>query len=101
MERLEVGQVYVATAALEGQRSRLAVVIGRTGRTLQLAFVNELALAQAHVFEDSREYALADTQIGRYTISSAAEASAAEAATIQEILKLERKEGGFNADNSK
>lgn len=99
--RLEVGQVYIATAALEGQRRRLAVVIGRMGNTVQLAFVNELATAQVHPFGDDREYALSDTEYGRYNISSTSKASADEAAYMHGILKREREEGGRYAHNTK
>ena len=91
--RLEVGQVYIATAAIEGQRRRLAVVIGRAGYTIQLAFVGELATGKAQSFGGDREFAQVDTAIGRYNLSSMARASAAEAAEIQEILKSERNGG--------
>ena len=99
--RLEVGQVYIATPALEGQRQRLAVCIGRMGSTVQPAFVSELATAKVHAFGEDREYALSETEFGRYTISSAAKASADEAAYMHGILKLERQEGGRHAKDAK
>ena len=99
--RLEVGQVYIATPALEGQRQRLAVCIGRMGSTVQLAFVSELATAEAYPFGADREYAQAETEFGSYTISSAAKASADEAAYMHGILKREREEGGKHARNTK
>ena len=99
--RLEVGQVYIATPAVEGQRQRLAVCIGRMGRTVQLAFVNELATAKVYPFGEDREYALSDTEVGRYNISSTAKASADEAAYMHGILKREREEGGRCVKNDK
>lgn len=99
--RLEVGQVYIATPALIGQRQRLAIVIGRMGRTVQLAFVNELATAKAYPFGDDREYAKAETEFGCYTISSKVTASADEAAYMHGILKREREEGGKHVKNTK
>ena len=88
--KLEVGQVYIATAALEGQRRRLAVVIGRAGQTVQLAFVDELAIGKTQPFGGDREFATVDTEIGRYNLSSMVRASAVEAAEIHEILKAGR-----------
>ena len=99
--RFEIGQVYIATAALQGQRQRLAVVIGRMGSTVQLAFVNELATAKVHSFGEDREYGSSKTEYGNYNISSAAKASADEAAYMHGLLRLEREEGGRYAKNTK
>ena len=99
--KLVVGQVYVASPALEGQRQRLAVIIGRMGNTVQLAFINELATAKIHPFGEDREYALSDTEFGRYSLSSATKASADEAAYMHGILKREREEGARHAKNTK
>ena len=87
--RIRVGEVYIATAAIEGQRRRLAVVIGIEGQAVQVGFVDELATGRLEVF-NGRDTARLETRIGQYNISAAAKATAKEAAIVNDILKAER-----------
>lgn len=87
----EVGAVYVATPALNGQPRRLAVVVGMEGRAVQAAFVDELAVGTVERF-DGREFATIDTLLGRYNIFSLVRAAAKEAAEVNEILRARQAE---------
>jgi hypothetical protein len=87
----EVGATYVAAPALEGARKRLAVVIGREGDAVQLAFINELALARLQVV-NGREILTCDTELGYYSLSSAVPAAASDAAIVNDILAEKNKE---------
>lgn len=81
----DIGTVYHATPVLQGQPRRLASLIGRDGRNLQFAFVDELACGVVVAF-NGRETAQIETQIGRYNISTAAPAPAQETAIVNAII---------------
>lgn len=83
---LEHGGVYYATPALEGAKKRIVAVIGREGSTVQLAFLDELAVGRMEQMH-GREIVAVDTEIGRYTISAALPVPASDAAIVQDILK--------------
>ena len=90
------GTVYVATSAIEGARRRLGVVLGREGRLVQLAFIDELTTGEVAWF-NGRESVKVSTRTGEYNLSSAVRAEAGDAAMVMDIL---RKEYGY-AQNSK
>ena len=96
MTTFELGSVYVATAAVEGARRRLGVVIGRDGKVVQFAFVDELATGEV-AWINGRESAMVGTSVGEYNLSSAVRAEAGDAAMVMDIL---RKEYGY-VQNSK
>ena len=81
----DIGTVYHATPVLDGQPRRLASLIGRDGRYLQFAFVDELACGAAILF-NGRETAQLETRIGKYNISTAAPAPAQETAIVNAII---------------
>lgn len=82
----EVGAVYIATPALEGQPKKLGVVIGKSGETLQVAFVDELATGRTEEIE-GRDFATVRTRSGQYNLSACVKAAAADAAIVNDILK--------------
>ena len=82
----EVGAVYVATPAHQGQPRRLVAVVGIEGYTMQAAFVDELAVGKLLAF-DGREIAMINTRTGRYNVFSYVKAAAADAAIVNDILK--------------
>ena len=84
--KFEVGAVYVATPALEGQPKKLGVVIGKSGETLQVAFVDELATGRTEEIE-GRDFATVKTRSGQYNLSACVKAAAADAAIVNDILK--------------
>ena len=84
--RLEVGAAYVATPALEGMPKRLAVVVGRCGGAVSVAFADELVCGDVRVFE-GRDAAFLDTRVGRYNISACVMADAEDAAEIISMLR--------------
>lgn len=84
--RFHVGEVYVATPAIKGQPRKLAAIVGRDGESLQVAFVDELVVGTAEVF-DGRDFAVLETRIGPYNISACVKANAKEAAKVNAILK--------------
>lgn len=91
MIKFKVGATYVAAPALEGARKRLAVVIGREGDAVQLAFIEELALARLQVV-NGREILTCVTGLGYYSLSSAVPAAASDAAIVNDILAEKNKE---------
>ena len=82
----EVGAVYIATPAIEGQPKKLGVVIGKSGETLQVAFVDELATGRTEEIE-GRDFATVRTRSGQYNLSACVKAAAADAAIVNDILK--------------
>lgn len=91
IDQFRIGAVYVATPALEGQRQRLVIPIGRQGSTMQIAFVDNLATV--HVTVDTlcgREYARGNHVDGHYAFSSACEAPASDTARVLDILEAGR-----------
>ena len=84
--KFKVGTVYVATPALEGQPKKLGVVIGKSGETLQVAFVDELATGRTEEIE-GRDFATVRTRSGQYNLSACVKAAAADAAIVNDILK--------------
>lgn len=89
-QEFKMGEVYVATPALQGQPNKLVAVIGKNGSTLQLAFVDGLAVGKTKVY-DGKEFAMIETSIGRYNIFAGVKAAAKEAAIVNEILKNQGK----------
>ena len=85
----EIGEVYVATPAIEGLPKKLVVVLGRCGETLQVAFVDELAAG--HVLNVcGRDFATLATVTGQYNISPYVKAAASDAAIVNDILQAQR-----------
>lgn len=84
--RLEVGAAYVATPAMDGMPKRLAVVVGRCGGAVSVAFADELVCGDVRVFE-GRDAAFLDTRVGRYNISACVMADAEDAAEIISMLR--------------
>ena len=99
MIKFKVGATYVAAPALEGARKRLAVVIGREGDAVQLAFIEELALARLQVV-NGREILTCATGLGYYSLSSAVHAAACDAAIVNDILVEARKKKEEEEDGS-
>ena len=91
-QRFKVGSVYIATPAIEGQRQRLAVMLGIEGAAVQVGFVDELANGVLEVF-CGRDTARLETEMGQYNISAVVRASAKETAIVQDILR-QQKQGG-------
>lgn len=87
---LEIGGVYYATPSIQGDKRRIAAVIGREGNSVQLAFLDELAVGKMEAIH-GREVARVATERGEYTISAAVMARAADAAIVRDILEGERK----------
>lgn len=85
--RLEVGAAYVATPAMDGMPKRLAVVVGRCGGAVSVAFADELVCGDVRVFE-GRDAAFLDTRVGRYNISACILADAEDAAEIISMLRV-------------
>ena len=94
--RFHVGEVYIATPALEGLPRKLGVVIGKEGASLQVAFVDELVAARAQVL-DGRDFATLETRTGRYNISARVKAEAKDAAIVNDILREREKAEGTSA----
>ena len=91
-----MGEVYIATPALEGLPRKLGVVIGKEGASLQVAFVDELVAARAQVL-DGRDFATLETRTGRYNISARVKAEAKDAAIVNDILREREKAEGTSA----
>ena len=89
--KFKIGAAYFATPALEGQPKKLAVVIGKCGATLQVAFVDELAIGRTKEIE-GRDFATVRTRTGQYNISAYVEANTADVSIVNDILKAQRKE---------
>lgn len=88
--RFQVGEVYIATPAIQGQPRKLAAIIGREGSMLQVAFVDELVVGESKMY-DGRDFASLETRIGRYNISACVKAAAKDAAIVNDILKSQKK----------
>jgi len=84
--KFKVGAVYIATPALAGLPEKLGVIIGKSGATLQVAFVDELATGRTKEIE-GRDFATVKTQTGQYNLSACMKAAAADAAIVNDILK--------------
>ena len=82
----KIGSVYHATPALVGQPRRLAALIGRDGKSLQFAFVDELSCGTVEIV-CGREISQLLTEIGTYNVSAAAPANASETAVINSLLQ--------------
>ena len=88
--KFKVGAVYIATPALKGLPKKLGVVVGKSGETLQVAFVDELAVCEAEEIE-GRDFATVKTRDGQYNLSACVRAAAADAAIVNDILKAQGK----------
>ena len=96
MTNFEIGRAYYATACLEGAGKLVVVPIGRQGRTVQFAAVSELMTGKIHPNMDvGREFATINAEDGKYCVSAACEANAADAAEIFNVIK-QTKQGRTN-----
>ena len=87
LDSFKVGAAYFATPALDGQPKRLAVVLGISGSTVQVAFADELA--NGRIYWDSTA-AMLKTSIGQYNIFAAVTAPAQDAAMVMDIVNDRR-----------
>lgn len=86
MSSFEIGKVYYATPTMKGLKRKIVIPIGREGCDMQIAFIEGIDVAKI-VRLDGREFIQFKTEIGDYGASSACEASAEDAAIINDILK--------------
>ena len=86
-EVFRIGTVYVATPVLQGLQQKLVIPVGRDGRNMQIALVDNLEMADVSVGGMcDREFARVTLEMGDYTFSSACEASVEEYAKVRQIL---------------
>ena len=85
--KFTVGTAYAAVPALEGARKHMCVVIGRQGRAIQLAWVNDLSTERVMDSFFDRELLAVTRPDGDYTISSACPIDAVNAAEIMSMIQ--------------
>ena len=81
-----VGNMYMCNPSIEGQPKKVAVVCGRQGRRIQLAWVDELTIAIVESY-NGREHTMAERSDGIFSITPLASIDTYTTTEILEILK--------------
>ena len=97
MARFNVGTAYAAVPTFEGARKHMAVVIGRQGQAVQLAWINDLSTERVAATFFGREMMMVKRPDGEFTISAACPLDAVNAAEIMSMIKDDLKS---SADSS-
>lgn len=87
MIQFKIGEAYSAVPALEGAKKRLVVVIGRSGRYIQLAWCDDLSVGEVNSFDYGREFVQVPRPDGMYSVSAACQVDASNAAEVLEFIR--------------
>ena len=82
-----VGSAYAATPSMQGARKHMAVVIGRQGNFIQLAWVNDLSLERVTGIYNDREVMSVRRPDGDFTLFAACPLDVANAAEILSMIR--------------
>lgn len=86
--RFIVGRAYLATPAwIQDDPRKVAVVIGREGHRLTVAWVEDLNVTDVDASEFGREFAQVKRPDGIYNLSSAVPADCVTAAEMMQIFR--------------
>ena len=87
MMKFEVGVAYIAIPALEGARRKFVIVAGRKDSHIQLAWVEDLSIEPAEVFDFGREFIQTKRRDGMYSVSAACPVNTDAAADVLEFIQ--------------